>query len=143
MIVSVIMVMVMLALALPLPFRPSNRSRCAVVWLAIGIARVAARRFVPRRLVGGMRFVVDAAHCGGKSQNITPRELFHVGSLPFEDFLPMPSLSITFSAHWICLVSTRSALSMRIGEEDCVVVCVWVRVCEAMPVGAPERLREG
>ena len=36
---------------------------------------------------------------------------------PFELFLPMPSLSITSSAHWICLSVAATARNRRVPDE--------------------------
>jgi len=59
-------------------------------------------------------------------------------SLPFEDFLPMFSLSTTSSAQAICLSSTGSARNTRVPVRKLRTACAGCWVCVLLPVGAVE-----
>jgi hypothetical protein len=121
------MVVVVLLAAIVVMLRPSalryllpRRSRGAVIRLRIRITitRRAVRRRVVRRLIRSTRLVVDAADCARVSPLVNSTQLNPTqpkpaqrrrGTVPFDDFLPMPSLSTTSSAHWMWRRSEGSA----------------------------------
>jgi hypothetical protein len=94
---------------------PAARSRCAVVRFRVGIRTGGGvGRFVVGRFVRSAGLVVDTADC-----NTCQSRLHYVVTgcvVPLEDFLPMPSLSTTSSAHWMRLRSAGSALKRSTPE---------------------------
>jgi hypothetical protein len=102
---------------------PSAGSRSAVVRLAIRVVRARAVRRLVTRLAGFAGRVVYAAYCSRMRQRLLLQQ--NPTALPWQAvagrcmyvplllFLPMPSLSITSSAHWMWRRSSGSARKRR------------------------------
>lgn len=100
-------------------------TRGAVVGLAVGVV-IRGRRVVGRGFVRGFAefalLVVDATHCASIVSLVIPHAVTRsqragkCPRVPFDDFLPIPSLSTTSSAHWMWRRCTGSARRRRVPD---------------------------